>query len=181
MTEEALIKLAASGDRKAFELLVSAHQHRVIACGARILNDPSLAEDIAQETFLRLWRSLRNGRFTGSLAAFLLTTVRNLAVDQLRYSRTRISAQAVEGRAAPEAYDPENNAQRKALQDAVAAALSTLPEPQRTVFMLSHYEGLSYQQIAEIVGCPIGTVASRKRLAVETLRRRLLPWVQEDQ
>ena len=72
--------------------------------------------------------------------------------------------------------DPADVAQAHGLADAVRLAVLSLPEPQRAIFLLSHYEGLSYAEIAEALDCPLGTVASRKHQATETLRRRLSPW-----
>jgi RNA polymerase sigma-70 factor (ECF subfamily) len=74
--------------------------------------------------------------------------------------------------------EPEARLEAAALADAVRRAVQALPAPQREVFILSHYEGLSYQEIAGVLGCPLGTVASRKHLALEALRRRLAPWME---
>ncbi len=75
---------------------------------------------------------------------------------------------------------PEALAEQKSLADAVAQAVLSLPQGQRAVFILSQYEGLSYGEIAEALGCPVGTVASRKHQATETLRRKLSSWRDND-
>lgn len=82
---------------------------------------------------------------------------------------------------APPGARPEARLQAKALSEAVRAAVLALPEAQRTVFVLSQYEGLGYREIAAVLDCPLGTVASRKHLAVETLRRRLRPWIENEE
>ncbi len=178
MDETALIHLAARGDMQAFEAIVQSHQHRVVRYAERILHDSGLAEDVAQETFIRLWRTLKTCTPDRNLTAYILKTARNLCMDVLRGS-SQLQTAATDLVASPNEQGPQQVAERSALQHAVKAAIIALPEPQQLVFVLSHYEGLSYQQIAEILGCPVGTVASRKRLAVATLRRRLLPWITE--
>jgi RNA polymerase sigma-70 factor (ECF subfamily) len=174
--EDALLRLAAEDDSQAFGLLVKAHQRRVARFAERMLGDRESAEDAAQEAFLRLWRGRARDRAQGgSLSCLLLHIVRNVCLDYARAARPTepLDAEPTGGDCL------ESHVQAQAFAAAARQIVLELPEEQRVVFVLSHYEGLSYREIADVIGCPVGTVASRKHLAVETLRRRLSPWVEE--
>lgn len=113
---------------------------------------------------------------SGRLAALLLKITRNVCLD--RAGRTEAEEWTEARTAGRSDDDPAAQAESGALAEAVRRAVGSLPEPSRTVFILSHYEGLSYADIAVALDCPLGTVASRKRLAVEALRRKLAHWVE---
>ncbi len=170
------MRQAAAGDSRAFGRIVARHQTRLVRVAARLLSDPELAQDAAQEAFLRLWRARHRYQPSGRLAALLLKITRNVCLD--RAGRTE-AEEWTEAREAAQAHDdPAAQAEGGALAEAVRRAVGSLSEPSRTVFILSHYEGLSYADIAAALDCPLGTVASRKRLAVEALRRKLAHWVE---
>ena len=173
LDDDALMRRAADGDAQAFGLIVRAHQGRLVRFAARLLGDSEAAQDAAQEAFLRLWRLRSRYQPRGCLQAYLLRTVRTVCLDHVRAARPWEALDEGVDTAAP---DPAALAQERGLADAVRRAVLSLPEPQRAVFLLSHYEGLSYAEIAEALDCPLGTVASRKHQATETLRRRLAPW-----
>ena len=173
MDDDALMRKAKDGDTEAFGLLVKTHQRRIMGFATRLLGDAEAAEDAAQETFLRLWRLRARYRPQGCLEHLLLRIVRNICVDYARLARP--AAPLLDEHRAPEP-SPEATAQAHGMAEAVAQAVQALPEEQRAVFVLSQYEGLCYRQIAEILECSEGTVASRKHLAVQSLRRRLRPW-----
>lgn len=180
MDDDALMALAAAGDTRAFGRLVRTHQARLVRFAARLLGDREAAEDAAQEAFLRLWRARERYQPKGNLGGYLLCVVRSVCLDHLRARRPTASLD----RDCPLDIPSERTADRceaRAVAEAARRAVLSLPEPQREVFILSHYEGLSYREIAETLGCPLGTVASRKALAVETLRRRLRPWTEENE
>jgi len=171
--EDALMRRAASGDAQAFGVIVQAHQSRLVRFATRLLGDPDAAQDAAQESFLRLWRLRASYQPRGCLQAYLFRAVRSVCLDYARASR---SWEPLEEGVGGKASDPADLAQSRSLNDAVRLAVQSLPEPQRVVFVLSQYEGLSYAEIAEVLDCPLGTVASRKHLATETLRRKLHSW-----
>jgi RNA polymerase sigma-70 factor (ECF subfamily) len=175
-----LIQQIAQGDSQAFGQLVDRYQQRLVRFAARLLGDPDAAQDIAQETFLRLWRSRARCPVESDLNAYLLRIARNLCLDRFRAQRKTEVLDETTGLTTETECGPAASAQSRALAELVRHAVQALPEPQRVVFILSHYEALSYHEIAQVVGCPIGTVASRKYQAVETLRRRLKPWIDGD-
>jgi RNA polymerase sigma-70 factor (ECF subfamily) len=173
MNEDALMRLAAGGDTAAFGVIVQAYQNRLIRFAARLLGDTDAAQDAAQEAFLRLWRLRASYQPRGCLEAYLLRTVRSVCLD---YVRATHPWEPLEEGVGGETPDPADLAQSRSLAEAVRLAVQALPEPQRVVFVLSHYEGLSYAEIADVLDCPPGTVASRKHQATETLRRKLYSW-----
>jgi len=173
INEDALMRRAAGGDTQAFGVIVQAHQSHLVRFATRLLGDSDAAQDAAQEAFLRLWRLRASYRSRGCLQAYLLRTVRSVCLDYARASRPW---EPLEEGTSGAASDPADLAQSRSLNDAVRLAVQSLPEPQRVVFVLSQYEGLSYAEIADVLDCPLGTVASRKHQAAETLRRKLHSW-----
>ncbi len=174
-----LLSRAAEGDRLAFGLLVRRYQGMVIRFATRLLNeDRSTAEDIGQEAFLRLYRSSPTRTVQGTIRAYLLTITRNLCRDYQRRQRETAPLAVLADHVAPELTGEETMLRaERAL--AVRQAIAALPEEQRTVLILAHYEGLPYHEIAEVVGCPPGTVASRKHHAIASLRRSLGAYLEE--
>lgn len=171
--DDALMRRVAGGDAQAFGLIVQAHQGRLVRFAARLLGDSDAAQDAAQEAFLRLWRLRTRYQPRGCLQAYLLRTVRTVCLDHVRADRPW---EPLEEGAGGDAPDPAMLVQGRGLAGAVRRAVLSLPEPQRAVFLLSHYEGLAYAEIADALDCPLGTVASRKHQATETLRRKLSAW-----
>lgn len=160
-------------DAISFEELLNQHREQVVRVACRLLHgDRASAEDVAQEVFLRLWNAAERYTEQGTFRAYLLTITCRLCADYRRRYRPTISLDDC-WHLADERELPEVGT----IRDAIPAAIASLPEEQCAVFVLSHYEGLRYREIAGIVGCPIGTVASRKFLAVQTLRERLRPYL----
>ena len=180
--DDARMRRVAGGDTAAFGEIVRAHQGRVGGFATRMLGgDHAAAEDVTQETFLRLWRGRCAYRAEGNLRGFLLQIAANLCRDRRRSEGGRIAdALGDFPDLASLLPSPDDALQAATLADAVRQAVHDLPEGQRLVFILNHYEGRSYREIAEILDCPIGTVASRKNLAVMTLRRRLQHYREEE-
>jgi RNA polymerase sigma-70 factor, ECF subfamily len=176
-----LARAARERDTAAFAVLVRRHQGAATRTACRLLGgDLAAAEDVAQEAFLRLWRTADAYQARGQLRSYLLRIVCNLCGDARRQRREIIpldscAETADAGAAVPEAFD------RRLLGEAVRKAVSALPEPMRAVFVLSEYEGLSYREIAEILEIPVGTVGSRKHLATAALRERLRPYLGDEE
>ena len=171
--DDALMRRTANGDPQAFAQIVAAYQGLLVRFATRFLGDADTAQDAAQEAFLRLWRQRQRYAPRGCLQVYLLRTVRHICIDHIRAAHPwdRLGVDCKNAAAGPEAL-----AQLSGLAEAVASAVQSLPEGQRAVFILSQYEGLSYAEIAAVLACPIGTVASRKHQASETLRRKLSSW-----
>lgn len=151
----------AAGDTDALGVLLRRHQERVIRTAARLLaGDMAAAEDVVQEVFLRVWRSAGEYAARGNFPAYLLRITRNLCCDVRRRTPPTLPLDDADQRP----IDDSALHERWAMAAAFRSALSTLPEEQAEVFVLSHYEGLSYREIADILNCPLGTVASRKFL-----------------
>ena len=170
---------------RAFRCIVVQHQRRITAFATRMLGgDAAAAQDVAQETFLAFWRQHFSADGKHPLPdhpeRYLLRTAHNRCIDVLRVRREP-SALNAERDAASTTTGPEDATQSRCLSDAVRDAVAQLPEGQRSVFILSHYDGLRYQEIADLLNCPIGTVASRKNQAVTTLRQRLKAWGDADE
>lgn len=184
--DDALMALAAQNDADAFGCLVRAHEGRVSRFVLRVLSsDRDAAQDVTQETFLRVWRSRAEYVPTGAFSSYLLRIAHRLCLDAARkaarqnavldvWSGTWDTADAI----TPSA---EQTVCEQSLAEAVQDAVARLPEKERAVFVLSHYENVPYHEIARILDCPMGTVASRKHHAVLHLRRALAPWLTSEE
>jgi RNA polymerase sigma-70 factor (ECF subfamily) len=164
-------------DRTGFAELVEATIDRVYRFVLGMTGDRDLADDLTQQTYLNLRRSWRSGRSEPS-PAYVLAAARNTVYSRMR--RLKLERQhlvALSERAAagepPAADDPEQGASRGELRAAIRAAVRSLEPDQRSVFLLSEVEGLGYAEIAAVLGCPVGTVGSRKHAAVKALRWEL--------
>ena len=165
----------------AFARLVERDLDRVWRFLRALLRDADLARDVAHEAFLRLRAALDKGRARVDgeglpVAAYVFATARNTAMSHLRRARTRrrhvvpLDAGGCEVR---DDAPPDRELDRAELRAALDAALANLDEIHRSVFLLSEIEGLRYEEIAEALGIPPGTVASRKHHAAQRLRREL--------
>jgi len=173
MGDEDLVPLAADGDAGAFAVLYDRHSRAAYSLAYSMTGERHAAEDLAQEAFLRVWRSVggyRPGR--GSVRAWVLSIVRNRGIDQLRSSasrgRTRRKAEAeATGNHPSEAFD---RAWRNHRREWTLAALRNLPREQRQVLELLHFRGLTQAEVSERLGLPLGTVKGRVRLGLRKLR-----------
>ena len=169
----ALVERAKSGDPRAFEGLVDAYKDRIYSYVSRMLHDPVEAEDIAQDTFLRAYQSLPNFRGASSFQTWLYRIASNLVIDSVRKQKRRqnhaISLDAPmdtdEGMMARELPDerrgPDELAESVAIQEEVKLAIAQVSARLRSVLVMYDLQGMSYQEIAEVLGCPLGTVKSR--------------------
>ena len=167
------------GKECAFEILHERYQRKLIAFFYNMSRNPSMANDLCQETFLRIWRVRRRYRATGSFPAYLFGIARLIWMEACRSQRkvwrlgTRVDmAGAFETQADPDAA-PDRLAARTELETVIFEALESLPEEQRMVFAMRNIEGLSLEDIAAALDCPINTVRSRRILAVKKLRHLL--------
>ena len=170
---EDLVERAKAGDRPAFGQLVEVYQDKIYGYVSRMLGDPDEAEDVAQETFVRAYRSLPHFRGAASFHTWLYRIASNLAIDIARRNRRQSTGdfsldeplESEEGdyerEIADESGSPEQLTQRREMQELVRQAVAELPEKLRAVVVLYELQGESYEDIAEILGCPLGTVKSR--------------------
>ena len=155
MDDAAIVRAARAGDREAFMQLVRVHQAGVRALASGLLGDRALAEDVAQEAFLRAWRGLPRFRGEAAFATWLYRIVRRVVADEARRPALRtVPIDEVPALADRRAGDP-------ALRGDLDQALAALEPAQREAFLLVVVLGLSYQEVGDMTGAPVGTVASR--------------------
>jgi RNA polymerase sigma-70 factor (ECF subfamily) len=184
-TDEALMLAYRAGEVRAFHELVQRHRAPVFNFLVRLLGDRARAEDLLQETWLKVVRSASSYETRAKFTTWLYTIARNLCVDASRRDRYRVadSLDAPVGgdderdlseRVADGGATPERSAHGGQLRKAIEVALAKLPAEQREVFLLREYSGVAFKEIAEVTGTPENTVKSRMRYALEGLRRYLL-------
>jgi RNA polymerase sigma-70 factor, ECF subfamily len=171
---EFLSRLRA-GDRRAFEELVLTHQHRVYGLALRMLGNVAEAQDVAQEAFLRAHRALGDFRGDARLSTWLYAIVSRLCLNRLGGSERRLVRHGEEtlARLVDARPGPEQALERGELEDALHRAIGELPEERRIVVVLRDVEGLAYEEIAEILELPVGTVRSRLHRARLDLKDKL--------
>lgn len=171
--ETQLVIRAQGGDRNAFNDLVRIHAQGVLNVVFRMCGDQQMAEDAAQETFIRAWSHLATFRTEASLRNWLYRIALNTATDMLRKQKHILPGDVDDLQLADPQPGPEGaylQGERTAL---VKMAISSLPEASRAVLVLKEYEGLSYQEIAEALDIPVGTVMSRLNYARRLLKEKL--------
>jgi RNA polymerase sigma-70 factor (ECF subfamily) len=176
------------GDENAFQNLVETHQRRVIAMVARMLGSESEAEDIAQQVFIRVWKSAPKYEATAKFTTWLFTITRNLVCNELR-RRKRHPTQSIE--ASEEASErpfqaadsttppPDSGLQNAELQDAIQHAIDRLPEMQRMAILMRRYEEFSYEEIADVLKISVPAVKSVLFRARTDLRQYLKRFLSE--
>jgi RNA polymerase sigma-70 factor (ECF subfamily) len=181
----------AEEDERAFPELIRRFQGRVTNLVARVLNDRECADDLAQEVFIRVFVHRRNYRRGSKFSTWLFTIAVNLAKNEIRRRVRRRNwfsldaLQEVLKDSAPQLADPvesrERALEREQLQEAVARAIATVPEKYRLALVLRDIEGLPYEEIADVLGIPGGTVRSRINRARGMLKRKLQPLLRRDE
>lgn len=182
--DQALVERVQRGDKSAFDVLVRKYQHKIIKLIMRYVRDQSEAQDVAQETFIKAYRAL--ARFRGDSAFYTwlyriaINTAKNHLVAQgRRPPDTDIDAEDAVQYDGPSALkengSPEHQVLKDEIEAAIFSAIDELPEDLRTAITLRELEGLSYEEIAQAMGCPIGTVRSRIFRAREAIDMKLKP------
>jgi RNA polymerase sigma-70 factor (ECF subfamily) len=182
--DEDLVLRVQQGDKSAFDFLVIKYQHKIIQLVNRYVKDPSEAQDVAQESFIKAYRALGNFRGDSAFYTWLYRIAINTAKNYL-VSRSRRSASYQVDIQDAEAFEnapqlqgmetPERLLLNQEIIDTIKAAIDKLPEDMRTAIMLREFEGMSYEEIAQAMDCPVGTVRSRIFRAREAIDDKLNP------
>ena len=179
-SDRQLVERVQSGDKRAFDLLVLKYQHKILAVVSRFIKDHSEVQDVTQEAFIKAYRALANFRGDSAFYTWMYRIAINTAKNHLVARGRRPPSSDVDLEDA-EYYSgadllrdnetPENQLFRDQLETAVHEAIRALPEDLRSAVTLREMEGLSYEEIAEVMGCPVGTVRSRIFRAREAIDR----------
>lgn len=183
-TDQQLVLRVQKGDKHAFDLLVVKYQHKILSIISRYIKDSSEMQDVAQEAFIKAYRAIGNFRGDSAFYTWIYRIAINTAKNHLvsrgrRPPATDVDAEEAEyyagGESMRDLSSPENQLMKDQLEQTVNKAINDLPEDLRTAVTLREMEGLSYEEIAEVMGCPVGTVRSRIFRAREAIDRHIEP------
>jgi RNA polymerase sigma-70 factor (ECF subfamily) len=181
-SDQQLVERVQRGDKRAFDLLVLKYQHKIFGLISRYLRDTSEIQDVAQEAFIKAYRALPNFRGDSAFYTWLYRIAINTAKNHLMSKSRRPpgtdidveDAQYFEGDSPlRDIENPENVLYAQELKQVVASAMDKLPEDLCTAVTLREFEGLSYEDIADVMECPVGTVRSRIFRAREAIDREV--------
>ncbi len=181
-TDRQLVERVLAGETNAFNFLVLRYQHRVAGLVSRFVQSPQEVEDISQEAFVKAYRALSRFRGDSSFYTWLYQIAVNTAKNHLVSKHRRLMAASFEidesehGELAPalrDIADPGSELEMERLKEVIDAAIGQLPEESRTAFTLREFSGMSYEQIAEVMDCPVGTVRSRIFRARESIDAKI--------
>lgn len=185
--DQQLVERAQRGDKHAFELLVSKYQRKLARLLSRFIRDPTEVEDVTQEAFIKAYRALPNFRGDSAFYTWMyrigINTAKNylVAMGRRAPTTTEFDSEDAEsfqdGDQLRDLNTPENLLMSKQVAETVNQTLAELPEELRTAITLREIEGLSYEDIANIMNCPIGTVRSRIFRAREAIAEKLKPMI----
>jgi len=186
--DQQLVERVQKGDKRAFDLLVIKYQHKVMAVISRFIRDHAEVQDVAQEAFIKAYRALPNFRGDSAFYTWIYRIAINTAKNHIVARNRRPPASDVDmddaeffagNDAMHEMNTPERNLLRDELQDTIELAFRDLPDDLRTAVTLREIDGLSYEEIAEVMECPVGTVRSRIFRAREAIDKRIKPLLSE--
>lgn len=185
-TDKELVRRVQKGERRAFDLLYSRYQHKIRGLVSRFVRDHQEIDDVVQEAFIKAFRALP--RFRGEAAFYtwlyriaINTSKNHLVARSRRPPAVDIDAEEAEfmegSEPLKEVDNPENQLGRDQLKAAIDAAIAALPDDLRSAVTLREFDGLSYEQIAEVMECPVGTVRSRIFRAREAIDAKIKPFL----
>lgn len=182
--DQALVERVQQGDKKAFDVLVLKYQHRIIKLVARFVRNSDEVQDVTQEAFIKAYRALKNFRGDSAFYTWLYRIAINTAKNYLVSASRRATESAVDAQDA-EQYDsgdwlreyatPEKEMLAAEIKQVIYKTISALPSDLKEAVTLREMEGLSYEEIADVMDCPIGTVRSRIFRAREAIDKQLRP------
>jgi len=179
-TDEELVARSIRGDTDSFNELILRWERPIYVLAYRTIGREEDARDVAQETFLRAFRALKGFKGEAKFSSWLYRIALNLCRDWVRRERRQPVAQAPEGVDLVELASEQTPSEtiedlvaRNEISAAVARAMATLPEEQRTAIILKEYHGLTFQEIADMLDCPLSTVKTRLYQGLTVLRRQL--------
>ncbi|WER46947.1 RNA polymerase sigma factor RpoE [Cupriavidus sp. WKF15] len=183
--DQLLVERVQQGDKRAFELLVAKYHRKIIRLISRLVRDPAEVEDVAQDAFIKAYRALPQFRGESAFYTWLYRIAVNTAKNYLAIQGRRPEASSdidteeaetfADGEQLRDINTPESMLHTRQVAETVNRAMEALPEELRTAITLREIEGLSYEEIAEAMGCPIGTVRSRIFRAREAIAEKLRP------
>ena len=183
-SDKKLVKRVQKGDKGAFDLLVLKYQHKIVNLVMRYVRDPELALDITQEAFIKAYRAIPRFRGDSAFYTWMYRIAVNTAKNHLAAQRRRPMDVDLDLQD-PEQYDlhaklretdtPEGVTLGKELKEIVERAIAALPEDLRTAIILRELEGMSYEEIAQTMECPVGTVRSRIFRARDAIAKKVGP------
>lgn len=180
--DQELVQRVQAGDKKAFDLLVLKYQQRIVHVITGFVHDPVEALDVAQEAFIKAYRAIPNFRGDSAFYTWLYRIAINTAKNYLTAAARRPPTMDVDAADATNYYDapelkefetPESNIMRNELEQAIHQAIEDLPEDTATAIKLREFEGMTYEEISQVMDCPIGTVRSRIFRAREAIDARV--------
>lgn len=186
--DQLLVERAQRGEKKAFELLVGKYQRKLARLLSRFIKDPTEVEDVAQEAFIKAYRALPSFRGESAFYTWLyrigINTAKNYLVANGRRTTVSLNIGGDDGEDLPDFGEqipdfntPDTELMNRQIVDAVNRVVDKLPEELRTAISLREMEGMSYEDIAQVMGCPIGTVRSRIFRAREAIAAELKPLI----
>jgi RNA polymerase sigma-70 factor (ECF subfamily) len=183
-SEQILLERSKAGDIAAFEMLIEAYQKKIFNLAFRMIGNYDDAGDLAQEALIRVYKSIAGFKAQSSFSTWIYRITTNVCLDEIRKRKNKkvlsldeeIHVEDGEMQRQIESDDPlpEEVFEREELRQIVGDAIASLPEEQRTVLTLRDLQGLSYEEIADILDCPGGTVKSRINRARQALKNALL-------
>ena len=186
--DQQLVERVQRGDKRAFDLLVLKYQHKILGLIVRFVRDPHEAQDVAQEAFIKAYRALANFRGDSQFYTWLYRIAINTAKNYLvsrgrRPPESDVSAEDAEfmdgDHGLKDIESPERLMLRDEIEVTVHRAIAALPEDLRMALTLREFDGLSYEDIAAVMQCPVGTVRSRIFRAREAVDKALQPLLQD--
>ena len=188
-TDQLLVERVQAGDKRAFDLLVKKYQHKIIGLISRYIYDHHEAMDVAQEAFIKAYRALPNFRGESAFYTWLYRIAINTAKNHLVARGRRPPDTDVDAEEAQyfesdsdlrDIENPENALYKDELERVINQVLERLPEDLRVALTLREFEGLSYEEIAKVMDCPVGTVRSRIFRAREAIDNEIAPLLRND-